>query len=359
MGDWKRTIGFAVAIVAIGLSLFMPWWQIGEGGTSMSIKLREIEVCHLGACQEYDTGGAYGMVSVATFFYGIAAVLALIVGGLLPALANEPTKPMALAVSTLFLGFAGFTMMTLPDYVVDMMGARKTVWYWCAIGGPLAAIVAPIASMISSGRVGEGKPKLYRPPDVDELKRLTGDAPAPARTRPASIPMVNFAPVPGMAPIQPRPAPAAIAVDDLLPPPAAPVTIDFALVGGEVREDALIGIAGDGRRREVRWAEIGGAIARELRDEPPFEATLLVDLVPPGALPLRFVAATRLDFAAGDSGATDPRDQLRRLLAFARAMNPEIQLEGATADFIYKKAELPSWSLRDLAQYDARYRQLR
>jgi hypothetical protein len=352
MGDWKRTVGFAVAIACIGLSLFLPWWQIGDDSTGMSIKLREVEVCFQGTCEDVETGGMYGVISLATFVYGLVAIIVLILGGLLPALGHEPTRPSALLGATIYLGLAGFTIASIPDELLIMLGARKTIWYWCAIVGPLAAIAAPIAAMIGRERAGQGKPILYRPPDLAELKRDVEGAPAPAAAAPAaprakapSMPVVHFAPVPGMAPTQPSARRAPIELEDEPAPPPVP----FALAAAEVREHAVIGIDADGRRRELRWTELGGALARELDD------TLLIDLVPAGAPPLRFVAATRLEFEAG-GGSTVARDQLRRLLGVARAMNPELQLEAATAGFLDQKAPLPTWSLAELARYDERYR---
>jgi len=127
--------------------------------------------------------------------------------------------------------------------------------------------------------------------------------------------------------------------------------IRFVIASAEVREDALVAISEDGRSRQVRWSQLGGAIARELEGSPK---VLLVDLVPGNTTPLRFLATSRLTFASGKE-VGDARDGLRRLLAFARAMHPEIELEAATTDFLYKRTDLPTWSLDDLDRYDARY----
>ena len=340
MGDWKRTVGFAVAIVAIGVSLLLPWWQIGEDGSSISIGLREIELCMMNQCTELEPGGAYGVISTFTFFYGIAALFGLIFGGLLPALADQPTRGGAVAGAIAYILFAGMTIWTLPEEITTLMVAERTFGYWCALGGPIAAIAGMIASSVSRSGAGQGKPILYRPPGVDELKKMTGGAPAPApapapaRTKPPSMPSVHFAPVPGV--------------------PPAP-TVPRALASVEIHDDMVIGVDRDGRRREVRWDEIGAALARELRDDPPFVDTVMVDLIPAGAPPLRVVAATRITIATGAPASPDPRERLRRLLVFARAMNPTIELEGATEELVATEAALPDWSLDDLARYDVRY----
>jgi hypothetical protein len=130
MGDWKRTVGFAAAIVAIALSLFLPWWQIGGGGNSIAIGLREVELCTAGDCTELEPGGMFGIMSTATFFYGIAAVIVLFLGGLLPSLSSEPTRPSALGAAVFYLGFAGFTMWSLPEEITVFMAPVKTPWYW-------------------------------------------------------------------------------------------------------------------------------------------------------------------------------------------------------------------------------------
>ncbi len=68
---------------------------------------------------------------------------------------------------------------------------------------------------------------------------------------------------------------------------------------------------------------------------------------------MRFVTSTRIELSGAEAGAG--RDVLRRLLAFARAMHPALELEERTADFLYKRSELPAWSRTDLDAYDDRY----
>jgi hypothetical protein len=175
----------------------------------------------------------------------------------------------------------------------------------------VVALVAPAVSLATRRSLGDGAPKLWRPPEV-------------------------------AAPAAPAPA---------VPAPAAPAPVPRALASAQVRDDALIAVDADGGRRQIRWEDLGGAIARELSGE----ASLLVDLVPRGAAPLRFVADTRITLAAGDPAA-DPRERLRRLIVLARTMNPGIELEAATATFVDGGEPPPAWTRDDLARYDARYR---
>jgi hypothetical protein len=136
------------------------------------------------------------------------------------------------------------------------------------------------------------------------------------------------------------------------------VGLRFALASAELRDQVVVARTSDGKTREVPWKDLGGALARELRDAPPFPDTMFVDLVPRAGLPLRFALGTTVTFGGGEVGA-GARADLRRVLAAARRLAPQAEIEAATAAFADRGGELPVWSLRDLAQYDARYRAYR
>ncbi len=418
MGDPKRLVAFVLAIVGIVASLLLPWWQIGVSGVSLEISLRDAEVCFMGTCQAMKTSGAYGIVAVITFAYGWIAVLGIVFGGLLPTLSGERTKPSAPVAGLLYLMLAGLTYGTLdiPPEVERVLDVEMAWAFWAGIAGATIALFSPLLGPRERS-LGDGRPVLYKAPQVvadpglparphatasaeavtsssprprpastsPVVESATAPRPASASTAPPIITPSGRAPMapidldappedpdaPFLAPanefVPPTPrvgseADARVVDVPLLPPRPARVTaspsggVRFAIARAELREDALVVQDEEGHERVVPWTELGGALARELTG-PPFAAdALLVDLVPRRGAPLRFVATTSLVFAAAAAGGASPRDDLRRVLAFARAMHPGLEIEEATADFLYKRDPLPAWSADDLDRYDARYR---
>jgi len=353
MGNILKLIGFGLAIVGIGLSLALPWWHsdlLGLG--TLDISLRKAEVCGGGSCTAAPTGGMFGIIAMMTLAYGVVAMILIALGGFVPALNGDATRPMAVIGGVVFLMFAGFSYGALdpPDALVMGINLQTTWAFKAGILGGTLATVAPLFGLLEPKR--ELEPYRVPEPRPDRPGRISSLPPLGAPTPVHAMP--DRARTPSRSPL----APIAIDLDTPLtpPPPAAPASssgLRFAIASAEIREDALIATAEDGSSRRVSWTELGGALARELG--APHQ-TVLVDLVPGGAPPLRFVATSRLEFSTGHGrDGADPRDGLRRLLAFARAMHPEIELEAATTDFLYKRAELPAWSAEDLDRYDARY----
>jgi hypothetical protein len=113
----------------------------------------------------------------------------------------------------------------------------------------------------------------------------------------------------------------------------------------------------DGDERTVRWIDLDRVVARRLPPDPPFEKTLLVDLVPRHGKPLRLLPSTRLEWRNLPGGAaTTARENLRRLVAHAQACHPALVIEPASEAFVSHGAEPPQLgSPRLVAEYDATY----
>lgn len=351
MGNILKLVGFGLAIVGIGLALWLPWWHsdmLGYG--SFDVSLHAAEYCVTGGeCVSMKPGGMFGILAIMTLCYSVVALIMIAMGGFVPTLSNLPSRPMAGIGGVIYLMMAGLTYGTMdpPESISTMLQIETTFWFKAGIAGGTLAVISPFLGLIDK-KPEVAPPRLYKVPDVKDLQEsppAASEEPAPPRPRsPSRAPMEPIAIDLDAAPESPAWAPAA--------EPVAPAPkLRFAIATAEVREDALVAISEDGRSRQLKWSQIGGAIARML-DDP--NRTLLVDLVPPGTAPLRFLPSSQLTFASGkDIG--DQREALRRLLAFARAMHPDLELEAATTDFLYKRTDLPTWSIDDLDRYDARY----
>lgn len=346
MGNILKLIGFGLAIVGIGVSLLLPWWHTDlMGAGSLDISLRTAELCSGGSCTSAPTGGMYGIVAMMTLVYGVIAVAMIALGGFLPALRGDDTRPMAAIGGVVYLVLVGLTYgaLSLPDELAMLFDIHTTVWFKAGIAGAALAMFAPMLGWLEP----KAKPAPYRPADA-RPGRTSSLPPVADRPRtPSRAPLAPIAIELDGAMDTPAPAPAPGVAPSVLPT----ARLRFAIASADIKEESVTALLADGSSRMVRWSELGGALARELGAP---HATLLVDLVPSGAPPLRFHLGSRLTFSSGNKDG-DPRDALRRLLAFARAMHPEIELEAATTDFLYKRTDLPTWSADELERYDARY----
>jgi hypothetical protein len=349
MGDWKRLAGFGVATVCVVASLFLPWWSnaLPYGG-SIEVTLRHIEVCMAGTCETGDAGGAYGIISTMTFAWGCCVAVMMISGGVLPALSGEATKARAVIASVIYLGLVPLTSASMPEYA-EMLVGGKTIWFWCGVFGPIIGLSTPFFASLGKGKLGEGR--TYIP--VKRVEPISNPTPTPPPPSDVAPPSRTRAPsrAPRSISLQPDDVLDVSAASAAQQPPPRRGDVRFAVSSAELREDALVAVA-DGRRREIPWSSLGAMLARELRGGA--EPVLMVDLIAPGGPPVRLLGTTELQIG-GAAASSDGGDRLRRALAFARAMNPQIELEGATADFLYKKEALPSWDADELARYDARY----
>ncbi len=355
MGDWRRLVIFGLACAGILASLLLPWWVADAGVIRLEITLRKVSVCALDDCRSVDAGGAYGVVGVVAFAYGWLALLGLILGGVLPALAGQPTRGMAHGAAILYLVFAGMAYATLevPDALAAAIDLHTHWPLWAGLGGAILALGGPATLAVLDHRATLAtvpSAHIGSPP-----ARTTRTTEPPARTTRTTEPPARAARTTG-------PLPADLPLMEPVPlPPHATAThsgVRFAIAIAEARADGVLAVAEDGATRQLRWEQVGGVLARELRGAAPLEQALLVDLVQPGEHPVRFLTTTRLSFAGDgddDDDDADPRAALHRLLKLVRTMNLRAELEPATAAFLERGAPLPAWTPADLDRYDARY----
>jgi hypothetical protein len=401
MGDLKRLVALVVAIVGIGLSLLLPWWHLGAADGHLDISLRGAEMCAYGTCQEVKVRGAFSIVAIMTLAYGSVALLGLVFKGLLPALAGERLGPAPPIAGMLYLVLSGLTYgtMDLDPEVLALLGIDVEVtWaFWAGIVGASVALASPLLGLFDrSHGIGAGsapykpivisKPASTPAPTLSPTPAAASSAEVAPPARRAPLPPIDLDGGPGEAgqgahvaaevpadgpavgpadgPIDLPPVDDEVRVVDVppLPPRSARVTrapsggVRFAVASAELAAAALRARGEDGVERALPWTDLAAAIARDLRGPPFPDDALMVDLIPRRGAPLRFLITSRLTFAEVAPAGASARDDLRRLLAFARAMHPDLEVEAATADFLYRRTPPPAWTAEELERYDARYR---
>jgi hypothetical protein len=134
-------------------------------------------------------------------------------------------------------------------------------------------------------------------------------------------------------------------------------TLRFVVDTGRFDDQHVTVRTTDGDERTLRWIDLDKVVARRLPPDPPFEKTLLVDLVPKHGPPLRLLQSTRLEWRNLPGGAaTTARENLRRLVAYARACHPALVIDPASEPFVLRGGEPPQLgSARLVAEYDAAY----
>lgn len=382
MGDWRRLVIFGLACAGILASLLLPWWVADAGAIRLEITLRNLSVCALDDCRSVEAGGAYGVVGVVAFAYGWLALIGLILGAVLPALSGQPTRGMAQGAAIVYLVFAGMAYATLdiPDALATAIDLHTHWPLWAGLGGATLALggpatlavlerrahlaLVPSASIASPlarpARTTEPPTRPARTTEPPARPARTTEPPArPARTSEPPARTTRTTEPPARAARTTGPLPADLPLMEPVPlPPHATAThsgVRFAIAIAEARDDGVLAVAEDGATRQLRWEQVGGVLARELRGAAPLEQALLVDLVQPGEHPVRFLTTTRLSFAGAGDDDADPRAALHRLLKLVRTMNLHAELEPATGAFLERGAPLPAWTPADLDRYDARY----
>jgi hypothetical protein len=386
MGHIRRLVGYSLAVLGIGLSLFLPWWEGGGDLGDLTVTLLKVKLCMKGSgCASVDAGGAYGIIAAATAAYGGVACVALILGGILPALGGSTPKvwPPFASIVYLFWVMIASASLNPPDEVQAMFPLHHTLWFYCGVAGAIIGLLTPIVAAFGAPKNVPFVPMTLPPkPGAHKPEPETGPNPYPGgpfkplpvvRRGPEAIDLdlppvaITISPEPVASALDLLPPPEtievpeeiAVSASEIVMPPEEEVSprggLRFALVTANVREGGVEVRGADGRARSVPWSDVAGALARELRDAPPFPDSMFVDLVMREGPPLRLTLATAITFAAGEPPA-GVRDALRRVIALARAKCEHLELEPATADFVTRREPLPVWTLRELAAYDARYK---
>ena len=114
MGNILKLIGFGLAIVGIGLALWLPWWHsdmMGYG--TFDLSLHSAEWCPtVGQCVTAKPGGFFSIMAIMTLCYSVVALIMITMGGFVPTLSAMPSRPMAAIGGVVYLVMAGLTYGT-------------------------------------------------------------------------------------------------------------------------------------------------------------------------------------------------------------------------------------------------------
>ena len=116
-----------------------------------------------------------------------------------------------------------------------------------------------------------------------------------------------------------------------------------------------------GKPRDILWNEIGRLVVRQLPPDPPWNASVLLDVVAlvDGARwePVRIFVTTFVNYGALPEGASTSRlENIRNLTRFLRAKNPAVDLDPETTAFLDGAAPPARWNMTQFAEYDGHYR---
>jgi hypothetical protein len=349
MGDWKRPVLYSVGLAGAIAAAAMPWWTVGGGAWTprLEIGLSSWTMCHESDCMKVPvTGGFYAGAAWTTLI--LAAMTALGCFG------------------AAFLSFVERLPDWLPKRVAAiagaLMGSAALTWFaldpppgvhpspsWGVLGCALAVLAGLVGAALdftfehaetetlATARV------VAMPPSAEPRKVLAGTVDlqraVDAATRPTQGNKVASR------------GSSKAAVD------AMRETLRFVVDTGSFDAHAIHVRTTDGDERTIPWIDLDKVVARRLPPDPPFEKTLLVDLVPRDGKPLRLLQSTRLDWRSLPGGAaTTARENLRRLVAHAQACHPALVIDPASEPFVLRGAEPPQLgSARLVAEYDAAY----
>jgi hypothetical protein len=130
----------------------------------------------------------------------------------------------------------------------------------------------------------------------------------------------------------------------------------------EIVESGLRVTVTPGKTRDVRWGDIGRLVVRQLPPDPPWNASVLLDVIAlvDGARwePVRVFVTTIVNYAALPEGASTSRlDNIRNLTRLLRARNPAVACDPETTAFLDGPAPPARFtSMTQFAEYDSHYR---
>lgn len=366
MEAWKRAGGPALAavLVLVGV-LVIDWANVAQPfGLSARLAPWGSEVCGgdelQAVCFPLGRGhGAWKMFARSVGALGVLTAAALVLLAVLRAMALDPA-PLERARRWLCV-----SLIATSACAVVATGAS---FGELAAGGPLTAIGALVGLVSGAGGLDGvfGGGRSIRPirstatvagASADPY-RQPGVLPAPAPVRRAAAPITEPERE-RRAPAAPSPSKGAVQLA-----PAAPVAADatrgalrFVVAEGTLTTTGLIVRLDRGEPRALRWSDIVEVVARRMPPDPPYEKTAFVDLVTAAGPPVRLLPTTRLDLAALPGGiAPNTKENWRRLVAHARAHNPNLALEADSAPFFAGDRDPPMFpALKKFVEWDRRY----
>lgn len=367
MGRASRvgTVVGAVLVIAFGL-FSNHWWSIDLGGlarglggglgdvASGSVGLRGREACIAGICQvtsfsRVGGGGITGMLVQLTYWGGLVVLGALVAGTAMRELRGESRLARMAGTGCLVLMMSSIATIVAGMAVVSPFGSLVPSYAgFVVVVGCLAGAYA--ARSESSGWEGSGAaPVLPRLPPQEvapssPARQLASQLDAQTRTASRVTPQLS-----AKAAMRQGASTVGDASID-----AIRTTLRFVATSIEIGEDRLVASV-DGNRLEVAFAEISQIIARRLPADPPFDGTVLVDLVT-ATRPIRLLPSTAGNYnALPGPSSVRAIDNLRRLGAAIGAKRPEI-IEPRSAPF-FLQGRLPETftAIKQFAAYDATY----
>lgn len=289
----RQGVGLAASLGLVGLGCFADWFEVSEGGLSLLFGLRGAEVCVAGTCRAAALpadlyGGVFTLFASLAFYVGVG-LIAVMAFALVTRVGFASGAPFL--YGTVRLGSLAFFLGAVAAFLSGNTAATELeLGFPAALLGAAVGFASSFGGELGSGLHAERSPR----------RRATlPPAPAPVRRAPGH---------------------------------------DLRFVVAHARPD-VAGLAvrstPTGAERAVPWSEIVRVVARQLPPGPPHEQAILIDLVQASGVPLRVLSTTRLDLRAlpVSPGMSTVRNDLRRLVAFARAKNPSLAVEPASGPF--------------------------
>ena len=338
---WVLTLaGLGIAGLVLGLWV-LDWWSLERPAGTLRADLRRIEACDGARCVAGVTGGviATAVLAGGTLLAILTAVLAalhLTGAQLAPRLVR-----VQIGLATLVLGATVVVIGAMPDGV----GGAGTTWgAWATVVGVVASVALGFGLARGEDPLGEGR--RFQPIKVDVPR-----AP-PATSTPPPIKEVVHVDAPAARRRSTRPI--------YTSPPgfdAGRQALRFVVAEATISDSGLAGTLEDHHPFDLPWSVFVRAAARQLPPGPPFDRTIVVDLITAGGSPLRFLASTRVNYAALPGGAAPAsRENLRKLIAHAMNRHAGCVVEPDSAEFFSGAREPPVCaSLKQFVTYDEQF----
>lgn len=352
------------------------WWVAGEDGpfgeAEIAMGLRAIEVCGNGRCLEMSVSdgvpratSTFRWLSTVTFYLGVIGSIVLAIGVYLrESQGIEQIAPKAGWACGALFPLAMLTAITVPGGT-QMMDFSMGYAFYLTLVGSLLGVGAGLLGV--GGRGWEGN--TFVP--MRELAARGASPGAPPAIMPRAPSHDGAAPSAHDYEQQIREAtatvvPARISAKELRKVSGASSTpiaavdstrtsLRFVARSIEISAAGMSVIFETGDRRDVLWSDVSAVVARQLPPDPPFEKTLILDVVC-GARVVRLLPSTQANYAALPSGAAlSSRDNLRSLAVMIEGTRPGV-IEALSRPFCDEGKSPPLFqAMKQFAAYDAQY----
>lgn len=396
-----QIIRIATAVVAVAFILIgvftRAWWTAritasgaALGGTgfesiglqaTLEVGLRSVEACVNGLCQEADwskvsargVGVMFSIASTVTFFGGILACLCLAAGVFIRETQGvEQVAHWGSSLCAVVVPFSIMTVLTFPSGGSNpMVEADVSIGYsfFLTLVGAIAGAIGGRLGLGSSWDGGEYKPvHAQRTPLEDMPSVYPGPgAQAGAQATPAAKQSYDYdakireatatAPPPRNIRDLKRVQGAAATPDASVD--AVRSTLRFVARSIEIMPGAGMSVVmEDGRVLDLLWSQVARVVARRLPPDPPYEKTLVVDVVPatPPRTPIRLLPSTQANYAAlPGAAAMSSTENLRKLGLDIAAAKPGV-IEPHSEGFFNGGDKAPQFqAIKQFADYDDQY----